>query len=510
MAGQSRRWMILVATVWIQAFTGTNFDFSSYSSELKAVMGISQLQLNYLAVASDLGKAFGWSCGLALLYLPLPIILLLAAALGLCAYGAQWLLITSRISLSYDPVFFLCFLAGLSICWFNTVCFVLCIRNFSSNRPLAISLTVSFNGVSAALYTLAARAIDGSPTTYLFLNAILPILTSLVALLLILRQPPAPYSYQTSAGDNRIFLILNVIAFLTGLYLLLLNSASLSHSTCRLLFAGALIILALPLGIPGIICGRELVKRAIYCCKELIFKDQLEVLGEEHGAKRLITRADFWLYYISYLCGGTVGLVYSNNLGQIAQSLGRQTQTAILVNIYSSCSFFGRLISAAPDLLDGKVRLARTGWLAVALVPMPFAFFVLAEVENGQALLAATALVGLSSGFVFAAAVSVTSELFGSLSFGVNHNIIITNIPLGSLLYGLLAALIYDDNDNEGRRRLRENLEIMGRHCYAKTFLAWACISLLGLACGVALCLRTRDAYKRATKPGGRRSLGEP
>ncbi|KAJ6813184.1 uncharacterized protein M6B38_146950 [Iris pallida] len=103
MAGQSRKWMILVATIWIQAFTGTNFDFSAYSSQLKSVMGISQVQLNYLATASDLGKVFGWSSGLALLYLPLPLVLFLAAAVGFLSYGLQWLLITSTISLPYLP-----------------------------------------------------------------------------------------------------------------------------------------------------------------------------------------------------------------------------------------------------------------------------------------------------------------------------------------------------------------------------------------------------------------------
>ncbi|MFS7921203.1 hypothetical protein Hanom_Chr03g00234041 [Helianthus anomalus] len=50
---------------------GTNLDFSAYSSEHKKVLVASQLQLNYLATASDLGKAFGWSSGLAPLYMPL-------------------------------------------------------------------------------------------------------------------------------------------------------------------------------------------------------------------------------------------------------------------------------------------------------------------------------------------------------------------------------------------------------------------------------------------------------
>ncbi|KAK8945043.1 hypothetical protein KSP39_PZI008252 [Platanthera zijinensis] len=197
------------------------------------------------------------------------------------------------------------------------------------------------------------------------------------------------------------------------------------------------------------------------------------------------------------LRGGTLGVAYSNNLGQIAQSLGRQSQTFVLVNVYSSCSFFGRLISAAPDLLSRKVKSARTGWLAAALVPMPLAFFLLAmKSENMCVLLAGTSLVGLSSGFVFAGAVSVTSELFGPASFGVNHNILITNIPLGSLLYGLLAAMVYDAGGRGRTGNLLDGMVVcMGRRCYSKTFLAWGGISIIGLACGFMLYLRTRAAY---------------
>lgn len=101
MPGQSRKWMILVATIWIQAFTGTNFDFSAYSSEIKKVLGISQVQLNYLAVASDMGKVFGWSSGLALMYFPLWLVLFMAAFMGLVGYGIQWLVIIKAISLPY-------------------------------------------------------------------------------------------------------------------------------------------------------------------------------------------------------------------------------------------------------------------------------------------------------------------------------------------------------------------------------------------------------------------------
>ncbi|KAA3468562.1 protein NUCLEAR FUSION DEFECTIVE 4-like [Gossypium australe] len=533
MAVRSRKWMILVATIWIQAFTGTNFDFSSYSSTLKSVLGISQLQLNYLSVASDMGKAFGWCSGVFLMYFPLWVVMFMAAFFGFFGYALQWLVIKQVISLPYFLVFLLCLIAGCSITWFNTVCFVLCIRNFPSNRALALSLTISFNGVSAALYTLIANAINPKDDTlYLFLNALVPLLASCLALIPIIRQRPLQLSTYTINQDPFIFIVLNVLAVITGLYLLLLNSLSSEALRARTLLLGALILLFLPLCLPGIVCDRnwgfrtnsslvdlsdpelhtELIEKdqsnslniepfsAIN--KEGIFekvmeKGRLTMLGEEHPARLLVCRWDFWLYYVAYFCGGTIGLVYSNNLGQITQSLGYNSKISAVVTLYSSFSFFGRLFSAAPDFLHGKVNFARTGWLAVALVPTPIAFFLLAVSGSEVVLHASTAMIGLSSGFVFSAAVSITSELFGPNSAGINHNILITNIPIGSLLYGLLAALVYDSNvtSSVDKNVLLEAIVCMGRDCYMQTFICWGCISLLGLISSFLLFLRTRPAY---------------
>ncbi|KAI3418637.1 Nodulin-like domain-containing protein [Psidium guajava] len=543
--------MVLVATTWIQAFTGTNFDFSSYSSDLKTVLGISQVQLNYLSVASDMGKAFGWCSGVSLRHLPLWCVMFMSALIGLLGYGFQWLLIKQFISLPYFLVFFLSLLAGCSICWFNTVCYVLCIRNFQSNRALALALTISFNGVTAALYTLIANAINSDDDTlYPFLNAIVPLFTSGVALIPILRQPP-PQQLPPDAirRDSRIFLFLNAVAVLTGLYLLLLNPFSYDTYRARLLLAGAILLLVLPPCLPGIVYAREWARRVISsslslngstfslvdvddlelhkeligseptainapmngngnrstfilqdgCCGNVMEKDQLTVLGEEHSARLLVRRWDFWLYYLAYLCGGTIGLVYSNNLGQISQSLGYGAQTSAFVTLYSSCSFFGRLLSAGPDFLRDKIYFARTGWLAIALVPTPIAFILIATSGNEIILRAGTGLIGLSSGFVFSAAVSVTSELFGPNSAGVNHNILITNIPIGSLLYGLLAALVYDAGaETTANQSLLGDATIcMGRKCYQQTFIWWACISVVGLASSILLFLRTKPAYDR-------------
>lgn len=69
---------------------------------------------------------------------------------------------------------------------------------------------------------------------------------------------------------------------------------------------------------------------------------------EEIGVKTMLRRVDFWLYFMVYFFGATLGLVYLNNLGQIAESRGC-SRTSSLVALSSSFGFFGRLL---PSLFD--------------------------------------------------------------------------------------------------------------------------------------------------------------
>ncbi|KAL9230741.1 hypothetical protein vseg_006054 [Gypsophila vaccaria] len=510
MAGHMSKWAVLVAVMWIQAVTGTNFDFGAYSRELKAALGLTQVELSYLATASDMGKVLGWSSGVALMWLPLWVVVVVAGVMGFVAYGLQWCIVCGVFSPPYFMVILLCLLAGTSICWFNTVCFVLCIRNFPTKRALAISLTVSFNGVSAALYALTANAVNSSSSSiYLFLNAVVPLVTSLAALIPILQQPePEPQPPpEALRRDSFIFLLLNFVAAMTGFYNLFLTSFTNSVTSSRLLFVGAILLLIFPVFVPGIVSGFSSADAVdLEFCEEVsrqgnfIRKGELVMLGEEHSAAVLVRRLDFWLYYVVYFCGGTIGLVYSNNLGQIAESRGLRSSTTTLLTLYSSFSFFGRLLSATPDFIRSKFLFARTGWLALALTPTPIAFFLLSASGSALALKTGTALIGLSSGFIFAAAVSITSDLFGPSSVGVNHNILITNIPIGSLLYGFLAALVYDANSGPTREIVMvtdDALVCMGRRCYHTTFVLWGCLSVVGFVSSVVLFLRTRRAYER-------------
>ncbi|KAI9121723.1 hypothetical protein K1719_007113 [Acacia pycnantha] len=545
MGEESRKWILLVASIWIQAFTGTNFDFSSYSSDLKSALDITQLQLNYLAVASDMGKLFGWCSGFCLLYLPLWLVTFISAFLGFVGYGLQWLLIQKIISLPYVLVFLSCLVAGCSICWFNTVCYVLCIKNFTSSIPLALSLSISFNGVTAALYAFLVNSINSSDDTlYLLLNALVPLLISCVALvpITILHQQPAhplPPSTSTHRRDFPVFIGLYILSLITGLYLLVLEDISTSTTWSRIILVGAIFLLVLPLFISRIVYARDqwthcFISSSLFhvtesdgdddidegliggheeeeeeeeeeevestgngssgaslirekkCgfVKDMMERDKMRVICEEHSARLLLRRWDFWLYYVAYLCGATTGLIYSNNLGQITESLGFSSETSSMVSLYSICSFFGRLLAAGPDFLSKwNIHFPRTGWYTVAMVPTPIAFTLLAASESEACLRISTGMLGLSSGFLFSEAVSITSELFGPNSAPVNHNILITNIPIGSCLFSLIAALVYDSNAGaESLERTSWLLRLStctGSKCYMQTFIWWGCISML-------------------------------
>ncbi|PWZ13648.1 Protein NUCLEAR FUSION DEFECTIVE 4 [Zea mays] len=164
---------------------------------------------------------------------------------------------------------------------------------------------------------------------------------------------------QSAPGhDGRVFLGLYILAFITGIYMVVFGSFTATSSTAWVILTGAMVLLALPLIIPVcsscsyvdtdgpdpayddphkplLISNSHQMESNAMMQKpkenQMQVKGRLETLGEEHSAKKLFRCVDFWLYYTAYFCGATVGLVYSNNLGQIAQSLHQQSQLTMLL-----------------------------------------------------------------------------------------------------------------------------------------------------------------------------------
>lgn len=60
-------------------------------------MSLTQLELNNLSVAKDVGKAFGLISGLASDRWSTAVLLIIGSVEGLIGYGVQWLVVSQRI-----------------------------------------------------------------------------------------------------------------------------------------------------------------------------------------------------------------------------------------------------------------------------------------------------------------------------------------------------------------------------------------------------------------------------
>ncbi|MCO5585738.1 hypothetical protein L7F22_039674 [Adiantum nelumboides] len=92
------KWAGLVAAIWVQSFAGNSAAYANYSSKLKSVLTLTQVQLNYLALCKDLGENVGILAGLVCNKVPPWVILSVAALEGLLGFGSLWLVASGTIS----------------------------------------------------------------------------------------------------------------------------------------------------------------------------------------------------------------------------------------------------------------------------------------------------------------------------------------------------------------------------------------------------------------------------
>ncbi|KAK4419846.1 protein NUCLEAR FUSION defective [Sesamum alatum] len=501
------QWLSLVATMWLQSINGTNSNFPAYSSELKRILSISQLQLNNLASASDAGKLLGWISGIAAAHFPLWLVLLVGSILGLVGYGIQFLFLANRVSsLSYWHIFLLTVLAGNGICWINTVCYIIAIRNFPLDRQIAVSLSTSYVGLSAKLYTnivdvVAPTSAADRAKVFLLLNSVLPLIVCTVAAPLARDDVDGGKSRKLTRGFSTMF----VITIVSGLFAVMTSLGSVGSRFLPryVVLAGMIAVLFLPLVVPLVERIRErLQQKCLIRVHDEGFatiengekssdveRDNVVEIGvvEEIGAKVMVRRVEFWLYFFVYLFGATLGLVYLNNLGQIAESRGC-SGTSSLVSLSSAFSFFGRLLPSLLDYFFPKNNrvCSRAGAMGATMAPMCGAFFLLLNMHD-VSLYASTAVIGICTGAITSISVSTTIELFGTKNFGVNHNVLVSNIPIGSFLFGDFAALLY----NRGRNVSGEG-NCIGEKCYQTTFIIWGCLCVLGTLLAFILHARTK------------------
>ncbi|KAJ4751040.1 Major facilitator superfamily protein [Rhynchospora pubera] len=520
-SSSSLHWLSLVGTIWLQAINGPNSDFAIYSSQLKDVKHISQVQLNFLAFASDAGKLFGWFSGVAAIYLPLWLVAVTGAAFSLVGYGVQFLFLENS-KLEYWHLFILTSLAGNGICWINTVCYLICIRNFTSDSRVAVGISTSYLGLSAKVYNVIANAVftktESIAKSYLLLNAIVPMIVTIFV------TPSLRVLKATKERTNSAFLFMFGITLATGICAIFGSIGTKSYgfsSKEHMISLGVLLVspLFVPVGISLSETMRKILRdkkenrihdlriEDIESAKETKEEREEELVVpisipvsaqvveekecEEVGGMKMLKKVDFWLYFMSYMFSGTLGLVFLNNLGQIAESRGL-SDTSTLVSLSSSFGFFGRLIPSFLDYFSIKrgFCISRIASMAALMAPSAGAFFLLLH-PSSSILFISTAIIGACTGAITSFAVSATSELFGTKNFGVNHNIVVANIPIGSFCFGYFAAFFY-------QKEAQGNYKCFGSRCYATSYVIWGCTCTIGTVLCTVLYVRSRNLRRKS------------
>ncbi|KAM3743413.1 hypothetical protein ACB098_07G143500 [Castanea mollissima] len=519
------KWLGFVAAIWVQAISGNNYTFSNYSDALKSLMNLTQLELNNLSVAKDVGKAFGLLAGFASDKLPTWVILLIGSVEGLVGYGAQWLVVSETIKpLPYwQMCIFLC-MGGNSTTWMNTAVLVTCIRNFRRNRGPVSGILKGYVGLSTAIFTdVCAALFSDDAASFLVMLAVVPFAVCLVAAVFLRESPPASTSSEEKE-ETQFFWVFNAVAVVVALYLLAYDfipspSAVLSEAFSAIL----MVLLASPLGVPVYIYfknrsrpgsdvegqvgknteplllaavteGEDKAAVAVEEEEVVEVKRGQPLIGEEHTIVEALKTIDFWVLFVSFLCGVGTGLAVQNNMGQIGLALG-YTDVSIFVSLISIWGFFGRIVSGTvSEYFIKKAGTPRPLWNAAAQILMAFGFVILALAVPGS-LYIGSILVGICYGIRIAISVPTASELFGLKYYGLIYNILILNLPLGSFLFsGLLAGILYD---MEATPTAGGGNTCVGAHCYRTTFVVMAVACIIGFGLDILLSIRTKAVYTK-------------
>ncbi|KAF5745368.1 nodulin family protein [Tripterygium wilfordii] len=509
-------------------------------------MNLTQLELNNLSVAKDVGKAFGLLAGIASDLLPTPVILLIGSVEGLIGYGTQWLVVSERIRpLPYwQMCIFLC-LGGNSTTWMNTAVLVTCIRNFRRNRGPVSGILKGYVGLSTAIFTDVCNALfSNDPSSFLLMLALVPFAVCLNAIFFLREVPPSATASEEKE-ESRYFTIFNTVAVVISIYLLGYEFVPSPSRVFSLAFAVILLVLlASPLAVPVYAFIRtwssqknesgldvegqidepllkqeetqqqegEVVAVAPQTTEEvpvLQEKKRRPVIGEEHTIFEAILTVDFWLLFLSFLCGVGTGLAVMNNMGQIGLALG-YVDVSMFVSLTSIWGFFGRIISGTvSEYFIKKSGTPRPLCNAASQILMTVGYILMALALPGS-LYIGSIVVGICYGVRLAVTVPTASELFGLKYYGLLYNILILNLPLGSFLFsGLLAGFLYDA---EATPTPGGGNTCVGAHCYRLVFIIMAIACVIGFGLDVLLSIRTKDIYRKihSSRRGRSRKSASP
>ncbi|KAK2975577.1 hypothetical protein RJ640_014064 [Escallonia rubra] len=386
----NNRWLVFVASMWVQSCSGIGYLFGSISPVIKSAMGYNQRQVAMLGVAKDLGDAIGFVPDCSESIEPELMACIDHSAGIYCDLDCFPLLLCILI-----------FVGTNGETYFNTGALVPCVQNFPKSRGPVVGILKGFAGLSGAILTQVYTMINApSQASLIFMVAVGPAMV-IIALMFIVR--PVGGHRQVRPSDNSSFLFIYTVCLILAAYLLgvllLEDLVSLNETLITLLTVLLLIFILLPIIIPVLLVLSEEpsppAEESLLPEPEKQGLDKSEMEGsfilsevedensevdlfsalERHkriahlqaklfqaaaeGAVRVkrrkgprrgedftllqaLKKADFWLIFFSLVLASGSGLTVIDNLGQMCLSLG-YSNTHIFVSMISIWNFLGRV-----------------------------------------------------------------------------------------------------------------------------------------------------------------------
>jgi MFS family permease len=207
-------------------------------------------------------------------------------------------------------------------------------------------------------------------------------------------------------------------------------------------------------------------------------KEKSDVEDEDEGLeltqadrfKSFISNYETWVMLVSFICCSGALEMYLNNMGALIDTLPNSASQLVSshVSMFAIFSTVARLsVGVSSDLLRP--------YISTAIVLSVILFFTAAHhfsialgfyaQDDGALFSLASGINGLFYGSIFTLYPTVIATVWGLKSFGTNWAIFVCGPAIGSLVYGMLFASVYD------RHRLPNQGQCIGNKCYELTFL---------------------------------------
>ncbi|KAM0066330.1 putative MFS transporter superfamily [Helianthus debilis subsp. tardiflorus] len=525
----NNRWLVFVASMWVQSCSGIGYMFGSISPVIKKTMGYDQRQIAALGVAKDIGDAIGFVAGSLCEIAPIWVVLFIGVVQNLVGYGLVWL--TTIHTLPELPLWVLCiciFVGTNGETYFNTGALVSGVQNFPKNRGHVVGILKGFAGLSGAILTQVYTVLNFPDQASVILVVAVGPAIVICSVMFIIR--PVGGRKQAQPSDNTSFLCLYTVCLILAAYLLavliLQDVTPLNQTTITWLTIGLLVLILLPVVIPIFLVffassrpenyvEETLLNEGQKRGNEVIFSEVEDETGSEvdllsaqdrqkrmnHLQARLVQAAADGAVRVKRKKGPRRGEDFTLMQALMCESLGYENPH-IFVSMISIWNFLGRVAGGyfseiivrnyaypRPVAIAG-VQLVMAGSLLYYAIGAPGAIYVVSVV------------MGSCYGAHWAIIPSAASELFGLKSFGAIYNFLTLASPAGSLIFsGVIASGIYDyeaKKQNSMKYNIvheTDELTCYGTVCYSLTCGILSVLCIIAASLSMTVVYRTKRVY---------------